>query len=381
MNASFGKVSNPLSVLGKDSTGNTFAFEGDKLGFYEDLYNAVQGIRDKKAPTGALVSPNIVNRLSNTRLNSIIAPDGKAYTITNTLASKFGAKNNTIASSEYFESATLDTSLEDEAALKDLFDLQFIPFSFHVITPDKSLTLFFNAFLDSFTDNFSGTWNGTQYIGRAEQFYTYQGFGRDINFGFKVAAFNKDDIKPIYRKLNLLAGTTAPTYSEDGNFMRGTLTRINIGDLVSRQNGFISGVDFSWNTSYPWEKDFTTLDSPRKRVPHVLDVSVKFTPIHNFNVKSDLNFDEGESFFGGNLSKQVGSVGSPVAKGIEPLPSTRPKVSSVTIPRKKLTGIVTGEADTDSFGDLDGTSFNQGGYMDFETIQNLPDSAFEFDND
>jgi hypothetical protein len=353
-------------------TGAGFASDSSELGIYQDAYEKVKGTLVNE---GVEKSPKLV------KLNSIIAPDGKAYTITNTLASKFGAKNNTIASSEYFESATLDTSLEDEAALKDLFDLQFIPFSFHVITPDKSLTLFFNAFLDSFTDNFSGTWNGTQYMGRAEQFYTYQGFGRDINFGFKVAAFNKNDIKPIYRKLNLLAGTTAPTYSEDGNFMRGTLTRINIGDLVSRQNGFISGVDFSWNTSYPWEKDFTTLDSPRKRVPHVLDVSVKFTPIHNFNVKSDLNFDEGESFFGGNLSKQVDSVGSPVAKGLKPLPSALPKASSFTIPtppRKKLTGIATGEAG--DFGDLDGTSFNQGGYMDFETIQNLPDSAFEIDS-
>ena len=366
LNASLGKVSNPLSGLGKDSTGNTIAFESDKLGFYEDLYNAVQGIRDKKAPTGALVDIKTVNRTGNTRINSIIAPDGKAYTIKNTLASKFGAGNNTIAGTDFFESTTIDNTLEDETQLKDLFDLQFIPFSFHVITPDKSQSLFFNAFLDSYSDNYSGTWSGTQYVGRAEQFYSYQGFGRDINFGFKVAAFNKDDIKPVYRKLNMLAGATAPSYSKQGNFMRGTLTRVNIGDLLHRQNGFISGVDLSWNTSYPWEKDFTTLDSPLKRVPHILDVTVKFTPIHDFNVKSDLNFNEGESYFGGNLTKAAGkSVNELTPAGrIEP---KLPTVSKFTIPKKTVGTVEVGQG---SFGG----PFDQGEYVN---IDDLPDSAFE----
>ena len=112
----------------------------------------------------------------------------------------------------------------------------------------------------------------------------------------------------MYRKLNLLAATTAPSYSEEGNFMRGTLTRITVGDLLFRQNGFITGVDLSWNTSYPWEIDVDN-DKEVSKVPHLLDVSVKFTPIHTFNVKSDLDFTKGEKYFGTKVNKADVVVG------------------------------------------------------------------------
>ena len=100
----------------------------------------------------------------------------------------------------------------------------------------------------------------------------------------------------MYNKLNLLAGATAPSYSDGGSFMRGTLTRITIGDLLYRQTGFISSLGLSWNNSYQWElsnRDGEEID----KLPHVLDVSVQFTPIHNFNVKSDLNLED-EKYFG-----------------------------------------------------------------------------------
>ena len=371
LNASLGKSSNPLNALGKDNTGNTIAFESDKLGFYEDLYNAVQGVRGKKAPTGALVSPSIPNRLNNTRFNSIIAPDGKGYTIKNTLASKFGAGNNSIAGLDVIESTTIDTTLEEETSIQNAYGEQLLPFSFSSITPDKSSTMFFNAFLDSYSDSYQGTWNGTQYIGRAEQFYTYQGFGRDINFGFKVAAFNEDQLKNIYRKLNMLAGTTAPSYSKEGNFMRGTLTRISIGDLLYRQNGFISGVDLSWNTTYPWEIDVSNKKSINK-VPHLLDVSVRFTPIHNFNVKSDLDFEGGEGYFGAKLRTTKSGVNRITPAGIAPIPPALPTVSKFTIP-KPPTRIGTVEVGQGAFGG----PFDQGDYVN---IDDLPDSAFKLDD-
>tara|TARA_R110000744_G_scaffold115045_2_gene215162 strand:- start:1581 stop:3326 length:1746 start_codon:yes stop_codon:yes gene_type:complete len=261
------------------------------------------------SPNVTLVA-NEVKKSSNVTVSAIntIVKEGKEVTVENPLVYKVGVGNNKIASKDVIESTVLDTSLEDETEIQEAYGEQLIPFSFSSITPDVSNTLFFNAFLDSYTDNYTGTWNGTQYIGRAEQFYTYQGFGRDINFGFKVAAFKKEDINKMYRKLNLLAATTAPSYSEEGNFMRGTLTRITVGDLLFRQNGFITGVDLSWNTSYPWEIDVDN-DKEVSKVPHLLDVSVKFTPIHTFNVKSDLDFTKGEKYFGTKVNKADVVVG------------------------------------------------------------------------
>jgi len=154
--------------------------------------------------------------------------------------------------------------------------------------------IYFLAFLDSLTDDFTGDWSGTKYIGRAEEFYTYQGFKRDISFSFKIAAFSKEELDPLYKKLNLLAATTAPTYTSEGEFMRGTLTSVTIGDYLKDQIGFISKVGLSWDQNYQWEIDLFDEDLPK--VPQVLDVSISFTPIHNFNVKTDLI--EGQKYFG-----------------------------------------------------------------------------------
>ena len=161
-----------------------------------------------------------------------------------------------------------------------------IPFYFITQTPTESKYLYFRAFLDSLTDDFTGDWSGTKYIGRAEEFYTYQGFKRDISFSFKIAAFSKEELIPLYNKLNLLAATTAPTYNSEGEFMRGTLTSVTIGDYISDQIGFISKVGLSWNTTYQWEIDLFDEDLPK--VPQVLDVSISFTPIHDFNVKANI---------------------------------------------------------------------------------------------
>lgn len=172
-----------------------------------------------------------------------------------------------------------------------------IPFEFNIVEAGgASKYLYFRAHLDSLDDNYSGDWSGTKYIGRAEEFYTYQGFKRDISFGFKMAAFSKEELIPLYKKLNTLVGSTAPTYGQASQFMRGTLTRITIGDYISKQTGFISSVGLSWDTNYPWEIDL--YNEGYLRVPHLLNVSISFTPIHNFNVSSQVqNYIGGDSDF------------------------------------------------------------------------------------
>ena len=164
-----------------------------------------------------------------------------------------------------------------------------IKFKFSIINPDEddNINLYFRAFLSNFTDNYQGSWNNTKYLGRAEDFYTYQGFNRTISIGFKVAAFSRRELEPIYKKLVMLASTTAPTYSNDNGFMRGTLVTSTVGDYIVDQPGFLSTVDYSWQTSYPWEiKLLGNEDLGVQQLPHVLDVSLSFTPIHRFSVQT-----------------------------------------------------------------------------------------------
>lgn len=148
--------------------------------------------------------------------------------------------------------------------------------------------LFFEANLDSYSDNYEASWEGTQYVGRADKFWNYSGFDRSISFSFKMVAHSKAHLKPIYNRLNGLLSMTAPTYGNNehgGSFMRGTLAEITIGDLLSKQLGFIKSVGLKWETDYMWETDKSTI-----LVPHVLGVSINFTPIHRFVPHTDLRY-------------------------------------------------------------------------------------------
>jgi hypothetical protein len=167
-----------------------------------------------------------------------------------------------------------------------------IPFSIEVYEPGRDVEyLYFRAYIESLNDNFTGNWNSTSYIGRAEEVYNYTGFKRDISFAFKIAAHSELELFPLYKKLNRLVGTTAPSYSSV--FMRGIFVKLTIGDYLISVPGFFSSVQLTWSQPYPWEtrpwvKYITGPDEIAEerqgtpRVPHILDVSVSFTPIHNF---------------------------------------------------------------------------------------------------
>ena len=167
-----------------------------------------------------------------------------------------------------------------------------ISFRFELVNtddPTKADYLFFRAFLDSFDDKFSGKWSGIKYNGRAEELYTYGGFDRDIGVGFKIAAQSRAEMKPLYRKLNYLASVTAPDYGSSGR-MRGNFVRLTVGDYLTSTPGFISNIGIKWNKNYPWEINMSQPegngtgddDGSTLILPHILDVNVSFTPIHDF---------------------------------------------------------------------------------------------------
>jgi hypothetical protein len=111
-----------------------------------------------------------------------------------------------------------------------------------------------------------------------------------------MAALSRREMYPLYNKLNNLVASTAPTYAENGQFMRGTLVKVTVGDYLDRVAGFISSVNLTWDKNYPWEIDVESLGTPK--LPHILDISVNFTPIHDFNVKADIDVQQGEVYIG-----------------------------------------------------------------------------------
>ena len=162
---------------------------------------------------------------------------------------------------------------------RDLIQLEF-----QIMSPEETHYLGFRAFLDTFDDSFNASWNPHRYLGRADNFYTYSGFDRSINIGFKIAAQSREEMRPLYRKAATLASVTAPTYGTGGRFMRGSLAKVTVGDYIYEQPGIIESVQYTWQKDYPWEISFQNPEGGDNLqvLPHVLEVSLTFKVIHDF---------------------------------------------------------------------------------------------------
>ena len=181
--------------------------------------------------------------------------------------------------------------------------------------PTLKTFMHFRAFIDNFSDSYNATWNPITYLGRGESFYTYNGFTRTISLGWTVAAQSKEELMPMYRKLNYLASNLTPDYTGKG-YMVGNLVQLTIGGYLYEQVGFITSLTYDIPAESPWEigiNDVGNYDPTTKEMPHILKVTgFSFTPIHDFiPSKQTLNFDNK-----GNVANTDGNQGFGLQKYI-----------------------------------------------------------------
>ena len=156
----------------------------------------------------------------------------------------------------------------------------YIPFKISVVSPVHNVgehaTINFRAYLDSISDSYSAGWNQQKYMGRAESFYKYNSFGRDVSFGFTIVADSKKNLIEMYEQLNALASSLAPSYTDAG-YMAGNLHQLTLGDYFKGTYGIIQSLNYELTTESPWG---ITIG---EQVPFYIKVSnIKFTPIHNY---------------------------------------------------------------------------------------------------
>jgi hypothetical protein len=202
-----------------------------------------------------------------------------------------------------------------------------IKFRIGVVDNDKPSELtnyiHFRAFIDNFSDSYGTQWTGERYPGRGEEFFRYSGFTRGISLSFTVAAQSKQELIPMYKKLNYLASSTMNDYSPSG-YMRAPFIKLTIGGYLYEQFGFLKSINYGWEMKAPFEigvndgvykADKTTQnytpnteviynddgnfgdDTSVKELPHVIRVTgFEFQPIYNFLPKrQSLSFgDSGE---------------------------------------------------------------------------------------
>lgn len=278
----------------------------------------------------------------------------------------------------------LYTSTGDPIIDNDVRDM--IKFCIEVINNDgieSTVPLHFRAYITDFNDNIGADWNSQRYMGRGENFYTYQGFTREVSFKLTIAAQSKQEMMPLYQKLNYLASSLMPDYNSNG-FMRGNLHKLTVGEWFYRTPGILKSMNISIDNNYPWEikldepeteNKFTQEDFPRNvdpknhkngnasfgsekfedsnsdadmmELPQILNISFTFTPILNnlprlvkningkFTTGSILISSHGDEE---NFLKRINSIQR--ERGVpDPLPShpvTEPILERETTPIKEL---------------------------------------------
>tara|TARA_R110002049_G_scaffold190436_1_gene359098 strand:+ start:7687 stop:9855 length:2169 start_codon:yes stop_codon:yes gene_type:complete len=172
------------------------------------------------------------------------------------------------------------TNVNSSSRSEEVEGKQIIKFFFELLNNDAAGTsefLYFRAYIDSLSDNFKSDWGKVKYSGRAENFYQYNGFERDISLGFSIVAQRPDDLPSIYTKLNTLAGVCAPDYSDIG-YMRGNMIRITIGDYIKSLPCVVTGFNIDGligNGNWGLGED--------EQVPRYLKISgMNLLPIHDF---------------------------------------------------------------------------------------------------
>jgi hypothetical protein len=143
-------------------------------------------------------------------------------------------------------------------------------------------TIIFRANIQGFTDSFSPEWATIPIMGRADKAYIYTGFERSISFTFTVAATSREELKPMWRKINYLSTYTMPDYS-NGRLV-GPFMRITIGNLFQNTPVFIESLNISIPDDATWETNLDG-DPNMKQLPTMVEISVTLKYLGDYRPK------------------------------------------------------------------------------------------------
>lgn len=206
-----------------------------------------------------------------------------------------------------------------EAVIQDSVKNDLCKFRIAVIdnnSPNFKTFMHFRAFLGPMSDSYTAKWNPVNYLGRGEDFYTYNGFTRTISLSWTVAAQSKQELIPMYKKLNYLASSLTPDYgpSADGSgYMRGNLVQLTVGGYLYEQPGIITSLTYDIQEDTPWEigvsaEPLFPEDASVKELPHIIRVTgFSFIPIQTFLPRLQINgFGSNQTTSGSGFANSYG---------------------------------------------------------------------------
>lgn len=160
----------------------------------------------------------------------------------------------------------------------------------------------FRATIGSISDTFQPQWSPVQLVGRADPNYHYSGYSRDVSVDFTIYATDRDEMKPIWRKLNALAGYTAPDYTGTGIAFKAPWMRVTIGDLFYQVPVVISSLSYTLgDAESPWEINI-------EGDPDMMEAPMKVQVSLGFHLIGEWLPQKGGQFY--TLSKRFDKFGS-----------------------------------------------------------------------
>ena len=158
----------------------------------------------------------------------------------------------------------------------------------------------FYAFITSFSDSMNSNWNEEQVYGRPDPIGTFQNTTRKISLAFDVPAGDIIEAKINLNYINKVKQFMYPAYSSNNanntstnalSLAKSPLVRIKFANLI--QDGDGKGL-LGWINSFSATPviDMGMFNENKKFYPKVYNVSLDFTPQHEF----DLGHVAGTSF-------------------------------------------------------------------------------------
>ena len=188
---------------------------------------------------------------------------------------------------------------------KDFIKFKFAPMEGTSVANANDYIIF-RAYIDGLTESVSPSWASTQYVGKSDPVYNYEGAERTVSFNLKLAAGTALELDAIYSKVHKLTSLCYPEYMQDSFLQSGTKTqetenglqqvpvfktrqkppliRFRIGELYGNswtngktKDGVMAVID-SLSYTYP---DNSTWEWRRgQRVPKLIDVAFTLKIIH-----------------------------------------------------------------------------------------------------
>lgn len=150
--------------------------------------------------------------------------------------------------------------------------------------PGYGVYMIFRAYLNNIKRGVAANWETYKYVGRGETFKAYDSFSETITLTFTIAASTRQEMKPLYQKLNYLMSTMTPDYKNAK--ARGNIAELTIGDFILYQPGIITNLDMVVDEDSNWEIALTEpesgVDADMHELPHIIRCNMTFVPIYNF---------------------------------------------------------------------------------------------------